>query len=67
MFRYLRILSGIFLTVFWLGLSIQWIFNVPFTLIIFDPITDKIVGLMIFIGAIYEGMKTYYVAYEEQA
>ena len=30
-------------------------------------ITEKIVGLMIFIGAIYEGMKTYYVAYEEQA
>lgn len=60
-----QIFWGIFQTILFTGVSITWLFNVPLKVIVFDEITDRIIGLMFGILAVHEGMKTHHLMYEE--
>ena len=62
-----QIFWGIFQTVLFTGVSIMWLFNVPFTMVVFDAVTDRIIGLMFGIAAVYEGMKTYQLTHNEES
>lgn len=59
MLRYLRIFCGIALTIVWLIACIMWIFTIPS--ITLGPITDRMIGVLMLILSIGEGIQTYNV------